>query len=60
MARKNSYGGITVWGVDSLHRVNDCYVYNNTIYLTDSNIVDGVPAAVALFGNNFKHVPDRE
>ena len=55
-ARKNSYGGVTVWGVDSLHRVNDCYVYNNTIYLTDSNIVDGVPAAVALFGNNFKHV----
>jgi hypothetical protein len=31
-------------------------VYNNTIYLTDSNIVDGIPAAVALFGNNFKHV----
>ena len=54
--RKNSYGCISIWGADSAHCVNNSYIYNNTIYLTDSNIVDGMPAAVTLFENNFKHV----
>jgi hypothetical protein len=54
--RKNSYGSISIWGVDSNHRVNESYVYNNTIYSDEAGIVDGLPAALTLFGNNFRHV----
>lgn len=54
--RKNGYGAITVWGADSLHRVTNSYVYNNTIYMDDKNVVNGIPAVVSFMGPNFQHV----
>ena len=51
--RKNNYGGISIWGVDSTYKVNESYVYNNTIYLNDEHLVNGTPSAVLLMDNHF-------
>ncbi|MEP6845766.1 MAG: right-handed parallel beta-helix repeat-containing protein [Panacibacter sp.] len=54
--RKNNYGGIGIWGADSNYQVTNSYVYNNTIYSDDKNIINGTPAAIALMGTHFKNV----
>ncbi|HEX5150391.1 MAG TPA: right-handed parallel beta-helix repeat-containing protein [Parafilimonas sp.] len=54
--RKNNYGAVSIWGADSAYSVTNSYVYNNTIYLDDKNLVGGIPAAVTFIGPNFKNV----
>ena len=54
--RKNGYGAITLWGVNSAHRVTNTDVYNNTIYVDDKSIVNGTPAAINLIGRHFENV----
>ncbi|WP_207632701.1 right-handed parallel beta-helix repeat-containing protein [Foetidibacter luteolus] len=54
--RKNSYGGITLWGVDEAHKVTNSMVYNNTIILDSAAVSDGTPCAVALDGTSFSNV----
>lgn len=54
--RKNGYGAISVWGADSAYSVTNSYVYNNTIYLDDNNLINGTPAAVTYLGPHFKNV----
>ena len=54
--RKNSYGAISVWGADSAHSVTNSYVYNNTFYVDDKNLINGTPAAVTFMGPHFKNV----
>jgi hypothetical protein len=54
--RKNGYGAITVWGVDSAHRVTNTDIYNNTIYVDDKSIISGTPAAINLSGYHFKNL----
>ena len=36
--RKNGYGGLTFWATDSDHKLIDCEVYNNTIYVSKENL----------------------
>ncbi len=54
--RKNGYGAITVWGAAKEHSVTNTFVYNNTIYLNDQNVVNGKPAGITLMGQNFENV----
>jgi len=54
--RKNGYGGISIWGAGKEYRVTNTYIYNNTIYLDDRNIVNGRPAGINLIGPNFSNV----
>lgn len=54
--RKNNYGAIGIWGASADYKVTNCYVYNNTIYSDDKNIVNGTPAAITLMGPHFKNV----
>jgi len=54
--RKNGYGGISIWGAGKEYRVTNTYIYNNTIYLDDRNIVNGNPAGINLIGPNFSNV----
>ena len=54
--RKNGYGGISIWGAGKEYRVTNTYIYNNTIYLDDRNIVNGKPAAITLLGPHFINV----
>lgn len=54
--RKNGYGGIAFWGADNNYRITNTYVYNNTVYVDDKNLVNGTPAAVTAIGNNFLNV----
>jgi len=54
--RKNNYGAISVWGADSAYSVTNSYVYNNTIYLDDKNLINGTPAAVTFIGPHFRNV----
>ena len=54
--RKNGYGGISIWGAGKEYRVTNTYIYNNTIYLDDRNIVNGKPAAITLLGPHFSNV----
>ncbi|HRH60243.1 MAG TPA: right-handed parallel beta-helix repeat-containing protein [Chitinophagaceae bacterium] len=51
--KKNSYGGITVAGAGKDFKVTDSYIYNNTVYVNDENVIDGVPAAVKLYADYF-------
>lgn len=55
-ARKNGYGAITVWGSSPVHRVTRSVVHNNTIYLDDRNIINGMPAVINFMGSNFSDV----
>jgi len=54
--RKNGYGGVSIWGAGKEYRVTNTYIYNNTIYLDDRNIVNGRPAGINLIGPNFSNV----
>jgi len=54
--RKNGYGGIAFWGVNDAFKVTNTYVYNNTVFVYDANIVNGTPAAVMTMGNQLSHV----
>ncbi len=54
--RKNGYGGISVWGAAKEYSVTNTYVYNNTIYVDDKNVVNGKPAAITTLGPHFKNV----
>lgn len=54
--RKNNYGGIGIWGASADYKVTNCYVYNNTIYSNDKNVVNGTPAAITLMGPHFSNV----
>ena len=54
--RKNGYGGISIWGAGKEYLVTNTYIYNNTIYLDDRNIVNGKPAAITLLGPHFSNV----
>ena len=54
--RKNGYGGISIWGAGKEYLVTNTYIYNNTIYLDDRNIVNGKPAAITLLGPHFINV----
>lgn len=54
--RKNNYGGISVWGVDSNNRVNNSYIYNNAIFVSGNNVVDGIPCAFRIMGPHCRGV----
>lgn len=54
--RKNGYGSITIWGAAPEFSLTNSIVHNNTIYLDDQQLVDGVPAVVNFIGKNFKNV----
>jgi hypothetical protein len=54
--RKNSYGGIVIWGASADYKVTNCRIYNNTIYSDDKNVVNGTPAAITLMGPHFKNI----
>jgi Right handed beta helix region len=54
--RKNNYGGIGIWGADSNYKVTNSYIYNNTIYSDDKNVVNGTPSAITLMGPHFRNV----
>ncbi|PWT96470.1 MAG: hypothetical protein C5B52_15700 [Bacteroidetes bacterium] len=54
--RKNSYGGITIWGVSNQYQVRKSIVYNNTVFVSTNNIVNGNPCAVQIIGPNMSGV----
>jgi hypothetical protein len=54
--RKNNYGALSVWGADSAFSVTNSYVYNNTFYVDDKNLISGTPATVTFIGTHFKNV----
>jgi len=54
--RKNNYGALSVWDADSAYSVTNTYVYNNTFYVDDKNLISGTPAAVTFMDPHFKNV----
>ena len=54
--RKNSYGGISIWGVDSVYKVRNSFIYNNTVYLNAASRINGTPAAIKFDGPNLSGV----
>jgi hypothetical protein len=55
--RKNAHGGITMWAKDTLNRVKNSSVYNNTIYVTPSSIASaGYPVGIFLKWSNFQNI----
>jgi hypothetical protein len=54
--RKNSYGAISIWGVDSVYRVRNSFIYNNTIYLNAASRINGTPSAIKFDGPNLSGV----
>ena len=54
--RKNSYGAISIWGVDSVYRVRNSFIYNNTVYLNAASRINGTPAAIKFDGPNLSGV----
>jgi len=54
--RKNGYGGITIWGAAREYSVTNSYVYNNTIFIDDENVVNGKPSGITLLGPYFRNV----
>ena len=54
--RKNNYGAITIWGASNQYQVKNSIVYNNTIYVSDEQLVNGTPCAVQLMGPNLSGV----
>ncbi len=54
--RKNGYGGISFWGAGDNYQVTNTYVYNNTVYIDDKNLVNGKPGAVTTMGKHFLNV----
>jgi len=56
-ARKNGIGGISLWGVDSLHRIKNSFIYNNTIFVDSSNLTDiNLPKGISFYNDNFEQV----
>lgn len=54
--RDHGYGGISLWGVDSLHPVRSSYLYNNTI-VQDSGARDySIPCDLFILGNHLDSV----
>lgn len=47
--RKNSYGGIGLWGGSPFR---DCYIYNNTVY-TDDAVSNGTPSCLFMANTNY-------
>lgn len=58
-ARKNSYGAITFWGVDRSHKITNSHVYNNTVYVSKTGLINGTPSAVKFMGTNMKDLKIR-
>jgi hypothetical protein len=54
--RKNSFGALGFWAIDTEHSLNDSWVYNNTIYMDATNIVNGQPAAIDVLWGNLKGI----
>lgn len=54
--RKNGYGGITIWGAAADYRVANTWIYNNTIFVDDKEVVNSKPAAVTVLGPHFRNV----
>ena len=54
--RKNNYGGLTLYAKDETHRIKNCMIYNNTIYVNRMNVVNGTPAAVNISSEHFSNV----
>lgn len=55
--RRNAHAGFMSWARDSLNRVKNSYVYNNTFYVTPSaTATAGYPAGSYLKGSNYKNV----
>lgn len=58
-ARKNSDGALAFWGVNSTHKVTNSQVYNNTVYMNNTGVVNGTPSAVKVIGNSLSGVTIR-
>lgn len=54
--RRNSYGGISVWGFSSSFRVTDSFIYHNTVFVNDRNLIQGNPAAIRFKGSHFNQL----
>ena len=54
--RKNDYGGITIYAKNELHQIKNCKIYNNTIYVSGVNIINGTPSAFNMSSQNFKNM----
>lgn len=54
--RKNGYGGIAFWGVNNQFKVTNTMVYNNTVFVSDVNLVNGMPAAIMTMGNSLSRI----
>jgi hypothetical protein len=57
--RKNSYSGFYLWAFDNTHRVTNSEIYNNTVYLGTSGLVNGTPPAVWISSPYFSNVKVR-
>jgi hypothetical protein len=57
--RARGYAGLAFWGVDDNHKVKNCEVYNNTIYSSTTDVINGTPAAVKFIGNSMEGVKVR-
>jgi len=53
-ARKNGYGALTFWGADASHKILNSEVYNNSIYVSNTGLVNGTPSAVKFMGTHMK------
>ncbi len=49
--RKNGYGGLSFWGADALHPLDQVQVYNNTIFQSAAGLINGQPSAVQTIGS---------
>jgi len=55
-ARKNGLGAINIWAVDSNHKINDSFIYNNTFYVTKSNLAGtDIPTGIYIQNANMFH-----
>jgi len=56
-ARANAHGGIMLWAQDTLNRVKNSYIYNNSIYTTTSSLASaGFPVGVYFKWSNFQNL----
>ena len=58
-ARKNNYGALTFWGVGRYNKIMNSHVYNNTIYVSKTGLINGTPSAVKFMGTNMKDLKIR-
>lgn len=57
--RKNGFGAVIIYAVDVQHPVKNSEVYNNTIYINASNLINGAPSALSILSKNFASVTVR-